>query len=251
MKIGILGCFYNCNDLIAKVLEPWLFLKGNSNHEFVITGVHTMFNEYSELDDEYEIETYESLLKLNLDFVHSSIIPMDEASARNIPLNYLLNKECDVIWLLDGDEIYTVKEINDIITYIEPYLINSSNAYFSINFKNLFDTKDKFIDGFCPPRIFNNKINKGVSIFYWDNDIMYKDKTPYKNLVNLQIPRSVAHVEHHTWLSNETSKKKIQYQLKHFKGICGYKWNEDENKIEINEDHYKQQNLPTPKIKNV
>jgi hypothetical protein len=54
------------------------------------------------------------------------------------------------------------------------------------------------------------------------------------------IPISIGkEIQHFSWLNNEKSKKKCEYQKRHFSGVCGYKWNEKENKLEFNELYYR------------
>ena len=162
-------------------------------------------------------------------------------------MQYLKIKECDLIWLVDGDEFYTIQDIQNIINFVT---LNNNSFWYTINFKNyIFDGK-QWIDGFCPSRIFKTNFNDlTIDSFYWDNDILYKDlksnKFNYKDLIKLEVPKDVAHIKHMTWI-HENGKNKYEYQMKHF-GYCGYKWNYDESKLEFDKDFYLKirQELPT------
>ena len=48
MRIGVLGCFYGCAELLPQVLEPWKKLK-EEGHDIAIAAVNAQFKEYAEL----------------------------------------------------------------------------------------------------------------------------------------------------------------------------------------------------------
>ncbi len=247
MKFGIIGCFYKCANDLDKVLDPWITLK--STRKFTITAVNALFKENAELgrglDDE---ETRKIISSKNLDYTYFSPVPLSEIEARNRCLKYLLFEDVDYIWLLDGDEFYTVDDINNIISYVSDHgqTGNKKDCFYSINFKcYIFDGK-QWVDDFCPPRIFNNRIHDGIDRFYWDNDIVYRDSTNYKQLKEVKIPKDIAHIRHMTWL-NINGKEKYEYQMKHF-GKCSYKWNYEEGKLEFDLEYYEKHNTPIPKI---
>ena len=154
---------------------------------------------------------------------------------------------CDVIWMVDADEFYSLEDIKNIVNFINE---NPNYCWYSINFKNyIFDGK-QWIDGFCPPRIFKSKFDSMViDSFFWDNDIAYQKNNEfinYKKLLSLEIPKQIAHIKHMTWL-HENGKLKYEYQIKHF-GHCGYKWNYESNELEFNSDFYLKINQELPKI---
>ncbi len=246
MKIGILGCFYDCAEDIDDVLEPWKRVKEESySHELLISSIHCQFKEYADMGiPNYDGHTAAKIAEnKTIDLPFTSMVPLTEAQARSLPLNFLLEQDVDAVWLLDGDEFYTIKEINSIIKYVED---NPDYYYYKINFKNyIFDGK-KWIDGFCPNRIFwTNKAHK-IDKFYWDNDILYSNGSTQSSFPECEIPRDVAHIRHMTWL-HSNGKKKTEYHAKHF-GECSYKWNEEKSEIELDLDYYKKHSKETPKI---
>jgi len=245
MKIGVIGCFYDCAKDLTMVLDPWLQLKKNQG--LVLTAVNALFKENSDLGIENnDIETRRAISAVDIDYRHFSPVPLTEAQARNECLNYLLSTNVDAVWLLDGDEFYTVDQIREIIYFVsERY--SDPNAYFSINFKNHVFDGVQWVDGFCPPRIFSTKIRGGLDQFYWDNDVMYNDGTNYKMMNEIKVPKEVAHVRHMTWL-HENGKAKYEYQVKHF-GHCSYKWNYEEEKLEFDLDFHEKHNIPIPELK--
>jgi hypothetical protein len=249
MKIGIIYCAYNCFSYIKESLSSFAEAKrqGLINQ---ISAVSIPFAEYFDLN-QIKDGTTNLLIHLHertlIDKIFTEPNYIQEHKARDLCLQYLKSVDCDIIWMVDGDEFYSIEDIKNIINFIN----NNPNYYwYSINFKNyIFDGK-QWIDGFCPPRIFKTKSNiLNIDKYYWDNDLAYKDKDDktfnYKLLDNLTIPKEVAYIKHLTWL-HENGKLKYEYQIKHF-GYCGYKWNYDENKLEFDKDFYLKirQELPT------
>lgn len=247
LKFGIILAAYNSSGTIDSCLRSWIeFQKNNSNLE--ICAISLPFEEYKEIGHE-EDNTAEILVK---DYNIKTITQpryIKESDARTLAYNQLINKGCDYVWILDADEIYTEDEISGIIRFVS---FNEFVNSFNINFKNYVFDGNCWIDGFCPPRIFKTKGSKG---FYWDNDMVYSvnDSTKdisYKNLSQMVIPKRVAHVKHLTWINNETTKNKIKYQEKHFNNGagCSYKWNDQQNCLEFNEEYFKKTGETIPKL---
>jgi len=249
MKIGIIYCAYNCKNYIEKSLYPFIYAK-DENLISQICSVSIPFLEYFEINKQND-GTTEILLdlynknRINQIFTNPSYI--QEHKARDLCLQYLKIMNCDLIWMVDGDEFYSVEDIKNIINFVN----NNSNYYwYSINFKNyIFDAK-QWIDGFCPPRIFKTKFDsKVIDSFFWDNDIAYRENNQlisYKDLISLEIPKNISHIKHMTWL-HENGKEKYEYQIKHF-GHCGYKWDYELNKLQIDQDFFLRTNQKMPTI---
>jgi len=245
MKIGILGCFYDCAEDIDEVLQPWGKLKNESEHEVIITSVHSQFKEYAQMGmpDFDGVTAAKVADNKNVDLPFTSMVPLTEAEARSLPLGYLLQQEVDMFWMLDGDEFYTYEDINSILNYV---IENPDYYYYKINFKNyIFDGK-KWIDGFCPNRIFWTNKEEKVSKFYYDNDILYESGKRQPDLSCSEIPREIAHIRHMTWL-HSNGEKKVKYQEKHF-GECSYLWNRDTSELEFNSSYYKKHNKEAPVV---
>lgn len=237
MKIGLLVCAYGTPEYFNRVLEPWLEYKDLNLLKIAV--VHGQFLEHHL--NGYEDNDYETqkLIKeqSNLDYTYfqndydsnNIKIFQKEADIRNKGLQYLLSQECDLIWLLDLDEIYNIEEIKKTVDFVK---LENLIPWFSIEFKNLVFSEKTYINGFKPPRIFRTNINSlKLNRFYWDNDIIYgvplaNYEVDYKQLSNLTIPKKICNPLHFTWLNNELSKKKIEYQEKHFSNGagCSFKW---------------------------
>lgn len=248
MKIGIIYCAYNCKNFVEKSSQSFIQARENKiiSH---ICAVSLPFSEYQNITDQND-GTTEILIDLykkdKIDYIFTQPNYIQEHLARDLCLQYLKIMDMDFIWLVDGDEFYSLEDIKNISSYIK----ENDFIWYSINFKNYVFDGTKWIDGFCPPRIFKVKDdNLSIDKFYWDNDILYKSNDNiinYKNLYNNSIPKSIAHIKHMTWL-HSNGKQKYEYQMKHF-GHCGYIWNEEKKEIEINKEFYIKNNIPIPEI---
>jgi len=250
MKIGILCNFYGFPFYLDNVLKDWLDFK----NEFIFAACSCKFDQY--LNVNYLKEDKETSVKLTTQYINLfEYVYKDNTSndsiVRNKPLEYLLSKGVDYIWLLDGDEFYSKNEIINIVEYVksEPFI-----SWFKINFKNYFNDEQHWVDGFCPPRIFKvNTKNLKLDSFYFENDLYYADEsknlTDYKNLSYLEIPKNKAHIKHYSWCgSKDFLKNKIKYQNLRYNGICSYEWDESNDCLKLNEDFYKKYNISKPLI---
>ena len=261
MKHGLIYCVYGDPENIEPVISPWIAAKKEFDIE--ISVVHGQFKEYHELG--YEDNDLETLAKLKkTDFYDHLYCQNDywltsrenfryqtEAEIRDHGAQYLLGRNCDVLMLLDNDEIYTLEEIRNIFKYIRQRN-NKGIACFSVHLKNyIFDGK-QWIDGFHPPRIF--RVNFGDALrlkrCYHDNAFEYTDQDgnliKHGDLPNKEIPRRIAHVKHLTWL-HSNGKRKFEYQMRRF-GACSYRWNYETHKLEFNSYYYKKRNIPFPEV---
>jgi hypothetical protein len=250
MKYGILCNFYGFPNYLDRVLSSWVNLEKN----FIFAASSCKFDQY--IDINYQLQDTETVNKLKtiykdkFQYIYNESVSND-STVRNYPLKYLLAQNVDYIWLLDADEFYTEKDIDRIMNFVEH---ESFISFFKINFKNYFNDNNHWIDGFCPPRIFKTKVNNlKLDSFYYENDVYYTDKNnnkvDYKQLSNVSIPKTIAHIDHYSWCgSKEFLKNKVKYQNHRYKGICSYKWSESKNCLDFNENFYKMIGQPIPEI---
>jgi hypothetical protein len=272
MKIGIIFVSYNDVNNVEKSLSPWLNAKDKKldGHEFVISAVSLPFAGYQDMPGfEEDNTTYQMLETLlmheKIDFLITGPKYIPETQARTLGMQPLLMEDfkrdkdknfvaipsCDIIWQVDGDEFYTEKEISKIIKFVEA---NPLITWFRGSLKNyIFDNKHYLEESFNPARI--HRVKSGsfkINVFNEDNDICYKHTesltvVPQGFFSVLTIPKSIVWTKHLTWLNNETSKKKIAYQNKRW-GQCSYKWNEEKNCLEFDENYYSKNNLHIPTV---
>lgn len=251
MKIGLIASAYNCAEFLEESLLPWKTFKDEATHKLVCSFVHNCFkeNERLGLSIHSKDKTHEILNKYQqnsfLNYYSFSDKYLGEAEARNICLRNVLAEKVDYVWTIGLDEIYTVSEINKIISFIE---LNPFVDWFKINYKNyVFDGK-QWIDGFNPPRIFKTSSHGGLKELYYDDDFVYNDGTDYKNTPSVEIPRSIAHVKHMTWL-HSNGKAKVEYQKARWGGNgCSYSWDYEGNGLKFNEDFFKKNNQSKPAL---
>ncbi len=262
MKIGILACLFDCVANLESVLRPWFDLNLQElGIEFKIAAVSGMFKEYAELgykENVLDSETASELLcheKYPFDYLYlindqysitdeNQLRFYSEAETRDFSLRYLLSEKADLVWLLDGDEIYRARQIISLISYI---CENGLADWYAINFRNyIFDGK-VWLDGFHPPRIFWTNRHQGIRRFYSDNVILYCDGSRSDELSGIIIPEEVARIKHLTWL-HVNGRKKYEYQMRHF-GECSYVWNYKENRLELDEEYYKKYGQQLPRLR--
>lgn len=172
----------------------------------------------------------------------------------------------DHVFIVDSDEFYSPEDIENIFDFVDNGPEKNS-VWFSLALKNMvFDKNTYFKEPFAPPRIFKTSFSVDwtnpsgdfyLHSFFWDNDIAYgrqQDRQnstgdiplySYKAFAHAFIPKEVAWIPHYTWLNDERSKHKVEYQNKHF-GHCGFKW-EDGN-LKLNEEYYEKTGEKLPQI---
>lgn len=259
MKIGIIAQGRNCANVLIDVLTPWL--EAMKKHDIHICLTTATFKEmkvlgaypYNSDGTLRMFEEYKSLYPKNI-----SIVKFDdyvtEAHSRGQAAKVLLNMGVDLIWMLDlSDEYYTVEQIDNIIKFVkgEPFC-----TWFRLSFKNyVFDENTYLIQPFTPPRIWRTNIG-GYKLHdcVYDNDFSYLNaigaQISDKSLSNYIIPKSVAWIKHYSWLSDARGKQKCAYQNLHFghSAGCSYRWNDEKNRLEFNEEYFKKQGLMKPEI---
>ncbi len=243
VRIGICGIGYQCEEHLAHVLQPWFDLKKIGTHEILISVAHGIFPEVyaisqylREVPDSTVASLREYLSDKKIEALFISPEPKYEWDLRTCTLPALLKRQIDLLWLLDlQDEIYPVEEILRIIDFIDAH---KEIVWFKINFKNYAFAMDCYVDDFVVPRVWRAKIPATIRCFHYDNSITYEDGQKQENLQHCAIPRELAFPKHLSWVgSPEYLKRKIRYQNLHF-GLCSYKWDEENNCLQFNEDYY-------------
>tara|TARA_Y100001972_G_C7626813_1_gene314443 strand:+ start:335 stop:1378 length:1044 start_codon:yes stop_codon:yes gene_type:complete len=213
MKIGVILAAYNCEEYIDECLEPWLQFRDNSSHEIIIAATSGRFSQYKDLGiPENNSGTLKKLTSKGLDFLvtTSGDNLLEEDRSRDTCLNYLKPHKCDLIWLLDGDELYTKGEINGMIDYIER---NPESEGFSIWMKNYTIKYPYFIPPWTRPTIYRNRLYGGIGTFHFDSFFDFEDGIhSIKDIKLNQIPKNVAFIEHYSWTDRGATRDKIKYQ---------------------------------------
>lgn len=244
MKVSIIYCGYNNLKLTQKSLPVWL--EASKKFDIRIAAVSVPFQEYKNITNLNDgttdyIKQFVDSGEIDVCFDNPKFIK--ESDARNLCLFYLLSKGTDYVFLVDSDELYTMKDIENILNYVQN---NKDVECFEIQFKNYIFDGNSWIDGFHPFRIFKTSAQGGLIRFYWDNDVKYANGKTQHDIKRVIIPKEIAFVKHMTWL-HENGREKYEYQIKHF-GLCSYNWNYVTNKLELNEQYFISKKEPIPVI---
>jgi len=253
VKIGISGIGYQCAEHLSEVLQPWLDLRATSKQEILISLAYGVFPEVYSLSqinpdrpDGSLASLRELLFQKRIDTLFVSPVPKYEWDLRTCTLPSLLQRQIDLLWLLDlQDEIYSIDEIQRIVNFIERH---KEAVWFKVNFKNYAFAMDSYIEEFIVPRIWRARVPAAVQRFHYDNSVTYEGGQKQETLPNTAIPRSVAFPKHLSWVgSPEYLKRKIRFQHLHY-GTCSYRWDEESDSLQFNEDYYRRAGKPVPTV---
>ncbi len=255
-KIGILWAGYCCENEIMDNLNPW-FNRVGSETDFVFSCVSTPFEGY-ELGNNHEtIKALEFLLQSKLvQFVNISSEPMTEADARNLALQPLLKEKCDYVIMLDSDELYSEKDLHNILYFLN----NEDNQFYGlmkIEFRNLVFDNKHYVKNFSPSRIW--KVNLGnyrLGSVIYDNDCEYIGdnglKASDKILASKLISTELVNPLHLSWNNYERSCKKIKYQESRWNpplgNGCSFKIDEENKRICWNLDYFNRIGQQPPEV---
>lgn len=249
MSRGVLLAAFNCADTLDDCLKPWLEVKEELG--LVISAVSVPFAEYREIGGPVDCtrEKLDSYLASGcIDFLTTEPQFVAEAVARDLALRPLLSSGVSDVTLLDGDELYSVKDIRGLYKFVDKV---DDVCWLSVPLKNIVFDGQCWVDGFAPPRVFRTHYgNLTLEKCYYDNDFLYaRDdgvEFDYKNLPKAVVAKAVCHPRHMTWLNSERSYRKVEYQRQHF-GHCSYRRNG--NSIEFDPDYYAKVGQPMPEIR--
>lgn len=222
MTIGVLACLYGNTDLLPEALAPWTEFKttaGASGTRVVVAAINAQFAEYAELGYPNDDEPTRALLRTHPAIDHLCIAerPLTEAAARTAALKKLQEEGADLVWMLDGDELYTTEQIREIFAYVQA---TPQFDYYHVHFDNrVFGAPGD--EPFFPPRIFRTDRAKGIREFTFDNEVSYNDGSAQGAHTPGIVPKRLAHVRHETWRTQNAAQK-IAYQRKHF-GYCMFR----------------------------
>ena len=211
MTVGIIFAIYNCEEFVDNCLEPWLKLR--DSHNLILTCTSGRFKPYQDIGiKDKNQKTISKLVTKGLDFISTTAGEnlIDEDSSRNICLDFLKPHKCDIIWLVDGDEFYTEKQIIDILNYID---LNPEEEAFSLYLKNYTTNYPYFTAPWSRPTLYRNRLYGGIDNFYFDSYFRFADKKHTIDDLHIkQIPKHISFIEHHSWVSREATTDKIKYQ---------------------------------------
>lgn len=240
MKIGIIFTAYNMASFVERSLSPWIHARHckMDGNEYVISASSCPFSGFpsQRIDDTSEI-LHGMHSRHEIDYLLLGNDEKPETDSRTFSLKLLLSRECDVVMQVDADEIYTTEQISGIFKFVSD---NPDMCWFSGCLKNyVFNEKTYLAEPFRPPRIHRTKFLAFSALsFYDDNNIEYTNgyPRPIKDVVfcNNIIPQSVAWTDHFTWLDNERSRQKVEYQ-KARGWECSFDWDYSSGHLKWND----------------
>lgn len=249
MKIGIIFSLYGCENYLDRCLSPWIKLRKELN--LVLTACNGMYNDF--LNYGFQDRSHKSLIKAigkDFDFLMSTTgdYLWDEQNSKNYPLNYLKDRNVDLIWVVDADEFYTEHDIKKIINFIT---LNPDPDAYAVHFKNYTIKIPYWIEGFCRETIYWVNRNGGVSDFHFDVFMRYNDGKTINETQNfVRIPKKISHIDHFSWLSDDPRiPEKVIYQNGRFWGNegerCSFFYDEVKG-LDFNQKFYDSRGLQIP-----
>jgi len=255
MRIGIIYCAFNCEEYVKDSIRPLILAREQklSGHEWVIAGINVCFKEYKETKYNVDDSTGDYLATQNLDYLIREPQYISEAEARTLALRKLLDDKCELIFLIDGDELFQINDLQNITKFIEE---DKFSAWYKFSYKNyLFDSSTYLKLPFQPPRAFRVQYNGyRLNNFRHDNEVVYhgiitRDIKDFESFPSKIIPPNISWIVHKTWISCEKTKSKVEYQRGRWGGsLCSYKWDETNNKLVFNPQYFARFGKPIPEL---
>lgn len=239
MKVGILLSAYDCERYIERCLAPWISLK--ESMDIVIAAGCGQWLKFKQAGvPPTKDRTFEILTNSNVDFLFKNEgNVLSEEQSRETLLRFLQTQDCDLIWVLDGDEVYSIEEIIRTLDYVSQ---NPDANVFTIHFKNYVIRYPLYVDWFVKPVIYREGVHGGLNEFEFDTNANYRFRKHSETKHNL-IPLRVTFPEHFTWLEDDKrSFEKVIHQEYKFSHLgeegtrCGFRIEGD--KLKFNERYY-------------
>lgn len=242
MRLGVVVSVLNGKEYLNEFLFPWI--KAREDLDIKIAFLDASFQSSSESGNSTD-GTLEAL-NLAMDNKHIDFLGIceaghTEAEVRNVGAGILIDIKCDFILTTAVDEIFTLNQIQRIYDYLSR---DQTFHLYYLQYKNFINTRKTYIKGFCPKRIWRTDFS-GLRFggFRFDDDGFFLNSSGDIILDENVKSEVISDIEinHYTWLDNETSRKKIEYQNR--RGwTCSYKW--DNGKVVFNEDYYRNKTKP-------
>lgn len=249
MRIGIILTGFNMEEYVESCLSAWLEARRSNlgGHEFVICAVSVPFAGFpNTIEDNTTSLLFDQMSIGNIDHLVDGPRNIPETTARGMALQWLKERGVDILWQVDLDEMYTVSDINNILTFVKS---NPFIAFYRVSLKNyVFDTNTYLTEPFTPARIHRVIYgNLEISGFWADNNAHYNHGgTRDTELSCLTVPPLVAWIKHLTWQNDLRSKDKVEYQQLRW-GTCSFKWDNVEG-LSFDEDYYRQRGIMVPNL---
>ncbi len=259
MKVGVIWVGYQCKDLLASSLTPWIEARKTrlGGHTYSICAVSVPFEGFPQ--DEEQDDTVDTLIAHGIGGQIDHVISAEdgkawkETEARGAALKWLVEKGVDTIWLVDSDEVYARMDIRGALRWLEDNPLITWHRLPLLNY--VFDARTYLAEPFTPPRVFRvhppGSPGYRLHSFYDDNNVLYggtitRDLKRDIDFASSIVPAALCLPKHFSWMNDERGRKKCLYQQAHF-GHCSYRW-DDQRGLCFDEAFYAKQGLPLPEV---
>lgn len=257
MKIGISTIAYESKDLLNKCFTAWNKIKKNKNLYSEITDIkicfsHGCFEETYKLG--FPIYSTDGTCELAKELKANGEI--DELIIYDTPQkeyemwtnNFLKLKEHDIdlLIMVNVDEIWEEEEIKKLLNLVSE---NKLIDYFKINFKNFCIDYSTWVDDFIVPRVWFVNKNNGLKRYYRDELVEYNNGKKDIECVHAIVSKNYIFPKHYSWVgSKEYLQRKLHFQKLRY-GQCSYEWDQENDKLKLNDNYYLKNNLAKPNLK--
>lgn len=260
MKIGIIYCCYQTEDLVSSSLSPWIAARAArlGGHEYIICGLSVPFEGFDHTGAPKDNTRALLGMAISRGEIDHAIVrdkPMKETEARGAALKWLVEQGVDYTLMIDSDEAYSEEDILGLTAYVAQ---NPFIWCFRLSLRNLVFTEHQYLaQPFTPMRIHRTHLPGGyVATGFWDDNNVYfrrpwegESGTTVRDAEGscLTVPQTIAFPLHYTWLSTDRSRRKIAYQIA--RGWeCSFRWDDATNSLTFNEDYYARRGLLLPEV---
>lgn len=235
MTVGVIWVGHQCEDYAERSLAPWIAARAAKlgGHEFIICAVSVPFTGFQQ---DGKPDRTRAILGCHLtdDKIDHAIVsdkPMAETDARGAALRWLVDKGVDTLFQWDSDEFATTEQLSRILAFWEA---RPGICWARLSYKNRVFTPNQYlVEPFTPPRIHRVRApgsSYEARSFYEDNGIAYhgtitRDIVPDAHFPSVTVPRSVAWVDHWSWMSDSRGRAKCRYQWARWKR-CDFDWDD-------------------------
>lgn len=224
MRIGVIFCAWQTEDYVERALAPWLAAKAQrlGGHDFVLCAVSAPFAGFDQSEPQDRTRPILGALAHTgaLDHVVVTDKPIAETEARGRALRWLIDQGATDVIQADSDEFPTTDQLSRILAF---WAARPHVCWARLSYKNRVFTPDQYlVEPFTPPRIHRVHAPGGgyrAHSFHQDNNVTYggtvtRDLIPDERFPSVTVPKTVAWIDHWTWLNDARSRRKIEYQLK-------------------------------------
>lgn len=263
-KVLVILTAFNVGQYISRCIAPWAELKEHHEGKVFISAVSVPFAGFPPAppdDTQGLLLHYQRIGVIDCAVIEPpTASPYTEAQARDLALAQARGRGFtpDLIFLLDGDEIYR-PDLAPLEQMFEQVERESDHIHFKVPLTNIaFSTALALKEPFYVNRIWRVTVpiydGRGTAravCFGDDNGMDYYDtKTAKKLFEDREKPAGMIHrrnvaVDHFTWLMDETSRRKIAYHNARW-GFSSYRW--DIDGLHFNEEYFKQRGEPVPEL---